>query len=179
MLVRDDDIVWRTEEGWWNVCSIFFSSSVLTFFSLLLLSFPIFFTSSPPSLSRRIAPFPLSRPLLTIATSLPPSLSSPHPALLSSPHRISITNPPPSSSTTPQSNYARKEGEVEAKATLEPETTATGPGGGVKRKTLAGMLSEALCSRQEGSLTHRIHCLFPSEGLALSSIVPFLSLSLS
>ena len=95
MLVRDDDIVWRTEEGWWNVCSIFFSSSVLTFFSLLLLSFPIFFTSSPPSLSLRIAPFPLSRPLLTIATSLPPSLSSPHPALLSSPHRISITNPPP------------------------------------------------------------------------------------
>ena len=34
--------------------------------------------------------------------------------------------------------------EVEAKATLEPETGLTG---GVKRKTLAGMLSEALCSR--------------------------------
>ena len=33
------------------------------------------------------------------------------------------------------------------KATLQPETTATGPGGGVKRKTLAGMLSEALCWR--------------------------------
>ena len=33
-----------------------------------------------------------------------------------------------------------------AKATLEPETGPT-TGGGVKRKTLAGMLSEALCSR--------------------------------
>ena len=32
--------------------------------------------------------------------------------------------------------------------TLEPETgPTTGPTGGVKRKTLAGMLSEALCSR--------------------------------
>ena len=35
--------------------------------------------------------------------------------------------------------------EVEAKAT--PEPPETGPTGGVKRKTLAGMLSEALCSR--------------------------------
>ena len=33
------------------------------------------------------------------------------------------------------------------KATLQPETTATVPGGGVKRKTLTGLLSEALCSR--------------------------------
>ena len=36
--------------------------------------------------------------------------------------------------------------EVEGKAALEPETTPMGQGGGVKRKTLAGMLSEALCS---------------------------------
>ena len=36
--------------------------------------------------------------------------------------------------------------EVETKATLEPDTGPT-PRGGVKRKTLAGMLSEALCSR--------------------------------
>ena len=37
--------------------------------------------------------------------------------------------------------------EVEGKAALKPETTPMGPGGRVKRKTLAGMLSEALCSR--------------------------------
>ena len=98
MLVRDNFMVWRTEDMW-NIRSIFFSSSVLTFFSLPLLSFPVFITSSPPSLSPRVAPFPLL-PSSSYHKSLPRFHPFNRP---SSDPCISITNPP-SSSTTLQSN---------------------------------------------------------------------------
>ena len=88
-------MVWRTEEMWWNVRSIFFSSSVLTFFSLPLLSFPVFITSSAPSLSPRVAPFPLLP-----SSSYHKSLPRFHPFIRpSSDPCISITNPPFSSTT--------------------------------------------------------------------------------
>jgi len=104
MLVRDEDIVWRTEEMWWNVRSFFLHAPLLSPFSL---PFPGFFFS--------FCFFPLlflfdcsvpRLPLLTIYPSLPSSLSSPFLAFLasSSPPSHSSILTPLSSSTTPQSN---------------------------------------------------------------------------
>lgn len=99
MLVRGENIVWRTEEMWLNVrtCPLPFPFSLLS----SLISFPLFsfcfsFLYMPFFFSFRFPPF---------GSSLPSSLSFLPPFLLPSfPLLSSLIVTPLSSSTTPQSN---------------------------------------------------------------------------